>query len=95
VIHIHFKHKERTVVFDAAHNFAKAMDFLYRNYVVGPAEPVVNRVRGMFLMEMLLKLPRDAQMIAKCKDDIMKECANLHRHKQFKKVVIVSDVDSQ
>jgi primosomal protein N' (replication factor Y) len=95
VIHIHFKHKERTVVFDAAHNFAKAMDFLYRNYIVGPAEPVVNRVRGMFLMEMLLKLPRDAQMIAKCKDDIMKECANLHQHKQFKKVVIVSDVDSQ
>jgi primosomal protein N' (replication factor Y) len=49
----------------------------------------------MFLMEMLLKLPRDAQMIAKCKEDIMKECAALHTHKQFKKVLIISDVDAQ
>jgi primosomal protein N' (replication factor Y) len=95
VIDIHFKHKERDVCFDAAHSFAKAMDFLYRKYIVGPAEPVINRVRGMFLMEMLLKLPRDAQMIAKCKEDIMKECANLHTHKQFKKVIILPDVDSQ
>ncbi|HEV7330087.1 MAG TPA: primosomal protein N' [Flavisolibacter sp.] len=95
VINIHFKHKERDVVFDAAHNFAKGLDFLYRNYIVGPAEPVVNRVRGMFLMEMLLKLPRDAQLIAKCKDDIMKECANLHQYKQFKKVVVLPDVDAQ
>jgi primosomal protein N' (replication factor Y) len=44
---------------------------------------------------MLLKLPRDAQMIAKCKEDIMKECANLHTHKQFKKVIVLPDVDAQ
>lgn len=95
VINLHFKHKERDVVFDAAHTFAKRMDFLYRHYMVGPAEPVVNRVRGMFLMEMLLKLPRDAQLIAKCKDDIMKECAALHQHKPFKKVLVLPDVDAQ
>lgn len=95
VILVHFKHKERAVCFDAAHHFAKAMDFLYRNYIVGPAEPVINRVRGMFLMEMLLKLPRDAAFIAKCKEDIMKECAQLHTHKQFKKVVVLPDVDAQ
>ncbi len=95
VINLHFKHKERSVVFDAAHHFAKTMDLLYRNYIVGPAEPVINRVRGMFLMEMLLKLPRDTQLIAKCKDDILKECANLHQHKQFKKVIVLPDVDPQ
>ena len=92
---MHFKHKERDVVFDAAHNFAKALDFLYRNNIVGPAEPVVNRVRGMFLMEMLLKLPRDAQMMAKCKDDILKECAALHQQKAFKKAIVLPDVDPQ
>lgn len=95
VIHVTFKHKERDVCFDAAHNFAKAMDFLYKKYIVGPAEPVVNRVRGMFLMEMLLKLPRDAAMIAKCKEDIMKQCAILHTVKGFKKVIVLPDVDAQ
>ena len=95
VIHIHFKHKERQICFDAAHNFAKAMDFVYRKYIVGPAEPVINRVRGMFLMEMLIKLPRDAQMIAKCKEDILKEYVALHTHKQFKKLILIPDVDAQ
>ncbi|MDQ6608208.1 MAG: primosomal protein N' [Bacteroidota bacterium] len=95
VINVHFKHKERDVAYNAAHSFAKAMDFLYKKYIVGPAEPVINRVRGMFLMEMLLKLPRGAAMIAKCKEDIMKECANLYTHKQFKKLIILPDVDPQ
>jgi primosomal protein N' (replication factor Y) (superfamily II helicase) len=34
-------------------------------------------------------------MIAKCKDDILKECAALHQHKKFKKVVVLPDVDPQ
>lgn len=46
-------------------------------------------------MEMLLKLPRDAQMIAKCKEDVMKEIAALHAVKGFKKVVVLPDVDPQ
>ncbi|MGZ3881109.1 MAG: hypothetical protein ACXVBF_07225, partial [Flavisolibacter sp.] len=58
------------------------------------AEPVVNRVRNMFLMELLLKLPRDSQTIAACKRDILKECANLHQNKRFKRVIIVPDVDA-
>ncbi len=95
VILIHFRHKEREVCFQAAHQFAKALDFLYRNYIVGPAEPVINRVRGMFLMEMLLKLPRDAGLIAKCKEDIQKGIAAMHQEKAFKKVIILPDVDAQ
>jgi primosomal protein N' (replication factor Y) (superfamily II helicase) len=39
-------------------------------------------------------LPRDSQLIAKCKHDILKECANLHDNKRFKKVIIVPDVDA-
>ena len=94
IIDIHFRHKERDVVFDAAHAFANAMQIPYGKYIVGPAEPVVNRVRNMFLMELLLKLPRDSQLITKCKSDILKECANLHANRRFRKVIVVPDVDA-
>lgn len=94
IIQIQFRHKERDVVFDAAHSFAKALDIDYGKYIVGPAEPVINRVRNMFLMEMLLKLPRDSQLISKCKAGILKEFANLHNEKRFKKVIAVPDVDA-
>ncbi len=94
VIQITFKDKERDVVFDAAHHFAQALQTAYGKYIVGPAEPVVNRVRNMYLMELLLKLPREAGLIAQCKKDIVKQCAGLHAVKRFKKVIVVPDVDA-
>jgi primosomal protein N' (replication factor Y) len=62
--------------------------------MVGPAEPVVNRVRNLYLMELLLKLPRDSQLIAKCKADIIKQVAVLHSEKSFQRVFIIPDVDA-
>ncbi|MFL5809175.1 MAG: primosomal protein N', partial [Flavisolibacter sp.] len=94
IINVHFRDKERDVVFDAAHRFAKGLDIPYGQFFVGPAEPVVNRVRNMFLMELLVKLPRDSQLIARCKTDLLKEIANLHAEKRFRKVVVVPDVDA-
>ncbi|HWJ92058.1 MAG TPA: primosomal protein N' [Flavisolibacter sp.] len=94
IINIHFRDKDRDVVFDAAHTFAKSLEDAYGKYIVGPAEPVVNRVRSLFLMELLLKLPRDSQLIAKCKSDIDKACGTLHANRRFKKVLIVPDVDA-
>ncbi|MDB5197286.1 MAG: primosomal protein [Flaviaesturariibacter sp.] len=94
IIHISFRDKEKDVVHDAAHRFAQAMDTAYGKYIVGPAEPVVSRVRNLYLMEMLLKLPRDSQTIARCKQDIVKHCAALHAEKRFRKVQIIPDVDA-
>jgi primosomal protein N' (replication factor Y) len=94
IIYVHFRHKERDVVNDAAHSFAAGLQTAYGNYIVGPAEPVINRVRNLFLMEMMLKLPRDSQLISKCKSDIDRECATLHAEKRFRNVIIIPDVDA-
>jgi primosomal protein N' (replication factor Y) len=94
IIHLTFKHKERDIVEDAAHQYAKLIETPYGKYMVGPAEPVVNRVRNMYMMDLLLKLPRDSQVIQKCKTDILKFCAVLHQNKRFAKVIIVPDVDA-
>jgi primosomal protein N' (replication factor Y) len=79
---------------DAAHQYAKLMETAYAKFMVGPAEPVVNRVRNMYMMDLLFKLPRDSQAIQKCKSDILKYCAVLHQNKRFAKVIIVPDVDA-
>lgn len=94
VIQLHFRHKERDVVTDAAHQFANALQTCYGNYMVGPAEPVVNRVRNMFLMELLFKIPKNSQIILKCKKDILSESAKLHAEKRFRNVIIIPDVDA-
>ncbi|HET6724139.1 MAG TPA: primosomal protein N' [Chitinophagaceae bacterium] len=92
LIHVTFKHKIKEVVETAAHYFADALKIKYGQYLVGPAEPVINRIRNQHLMELLVKLPRDAKTIAQCKKDMLEQVALLHQHKSFKSVTVVNNV---
>ena len=94
VIHVSFRHKERDVVTAAAHSFAQSMSEVFGKYIVGPAEPVINRVRNLFLMELLFKLPREAHTISQCKKEMAKQMATLHSDKRFRQVLVVPDVDA-
>ena len=93
VIMLSFRHKLKDVVDAAAYKFAEGMKKEFAQFIVGPAEPVVNRVRNQYLMEMLLKLPKDAGIIAACKSAIQEQAAILHNEKKFRSVVIIPDVD--
>ena len=93
LIHVTFKHKIKEVVEKAAHFFADGLKAKYGQYLVGPAEPVINRIRNQHLMELLIKLPRDTKMIANCKKDMLGQVALLHQHKSFKSVTVVNNVD--
>lgn len=93
IILLTFRHKQKEVVYEAAMGFAAALHQQYGKYMVGPAEPVVNRIRNQYLMELLLKLPRDAGVIASCKRDILDTVARMHQHKRFRSVVVIPDVD--
>ena len=94
IIHISFKHKIKEVVERAAQVYADAMKIKYGQYIVGPAEPVIGRIRNQYLMELLLKLPRDGKTINKCKKDLLEQVAILHQNKSFRSVTIVADVDA-
>lgn len=94
IIHLSFKHKLKEVVEKAAYEFANALKNKYGNYLVGPAEPVVGRVRNQYLIELLLKLPRDAKLIAQCKEDLLYQVAVLHQHKSYRSVTLIADVDA-
>lgn len=88
-----FKHKQKDVVDDAARYFADAMKPRFGQYLVGPAEPVVNRIRNQFLMELLVKLPKDAALVKLCKKFITAQVAIMHSEKRFRSVVMIPDVD--
>jgi primosomal protein N' (replication factor Y) len=94
IILITFKHKMKEVTEAAAQRMAAALKPRFEQYLVGPAEPVVNRVRNQFLMELLIKLPKDAKMINLCKKLIHDQVAVLHNDKRFRSVVILPDVDA-
>jgi primosomal protein N' (replication factor Y) (superfamily II helicase) len=93
IIKLYFRHKDRQVVQQAAEQFKLMME-IYTNYIVGPAEPVVNRVRNLFLMEMMFKLPRQSATLKQVKNDIQKAITKLHTQKEYRNVIVIPDVDA-
>jgi len=93
VINISFRHKFKDIVVAAANQYTDALRNKYDPYIVGPAEPVVGRVRNQYLMELLLKLPKDRKFLEQCKRDLLEQQAILQHEKRFRNVVIVADVD--
>ena len=94
IIMVTFKHKQQEIVQSAAQLFANNLKQDFGKYIVGPAEPVVNRIRNQYLMELLLKLPKDGQTPNYAKHVIQQQTAILHNHPKFKSVIIIPDVDS-
>lgn len=94
IIHLTFKHKLKEVVERAAYHYTDALKVKYGQYIVGPAEPVIGRIRNQYLFELLLKLPRDSKTITQCKKDLLEQIAILHQNKSFRSVTIVADVDA-
>lgn len=92
LIRVTLKHAKKEVVFDAADTLANSLqkDF---EHLIGPAAPVVNRVRNMFLVEILLKLQKDAAYLQIQKQVIKNHIDLLKADKRFKSVVIIPDVD--
>ncbi|MEO5967916.1 MAG: primosomal protein N', partial [Ferruginibacter sp.] len=91
LINITLKHKEKSIVEAAA-------DFLVHNLiqdlksVTGPAAPVIGRVRNLYLMELLIKLPKSGGAMKK-KQVIINHINLMLSQKQFGSVHITIDVD--
>jgi primosomal protein N' (replication factor Y) len=94
IIEITLKHKIKEVVDEAAHKLGLALKIDLNNFVVGPAAPVVARVRNQYLMELLIKLPLDMKQIHQYKKAIKNHFNLLLSEKKFKGVVMIADVDA-
>ena len=93
LIHVSFRHKMKDIVERAARYFADALSRNYNNFIVGPAEPVINRIRNQYIFELLIKLPRDSKIIHNCKREILQIEALMHQERSFKSVTLIADVD--
>ncbi len=93
IIQLTFKHKEKHLAEEAANIMSQLLMPRYADYLSGPAEPVVNRVRNQYLMELLLKLPKDATLIHQCKKDVLHYAATIQSNKLYRSVNIIPDVD--
>ena len=93
IIKIILKHKLKDLVTEAADRLGDALKRDLHDFVMGPASPVVNRIRNLYLMELLIKLPKDAAMLQVYKKVINNHFNLLHADKRFRSVILIADVD--
>ncbi|UYQ91622.1 primosomal protein N' [Chitinophaga horti] len=93
MLRITLRHKNEQTVEQAAKVLGNWLRPHLEQQLVGPATPIVSRVRNNYLQEMMIKLPRDTQIIARTKDMLREFFIKLQTEKQFRSVVIIPDVD--
>ena len=93
LIQITFKHKKRHVAESAANLVANVLKKDFGDLIMGPSEPVIGRIRNMYLMEILLKLPRDIKSIDYAKHLIRQQMDILQNDRAFRTVIVQPDVD--
>jgi primosomal protein N' (replication factor Y) len=93
MIQLSFRHKNQETVRHAAQQMANWLKPNFGSYLIGPAAPVINRVRNQYRMELVIKLPKDAGLLQHCKEQIELLTAHLHQQPLFKSVTVIPDVD--
>jgi primosomal protein N' (replication factor Y) len=92
LIRITLKHVLKDVVAEASEMLGNILEKDFEN-LVGPAAPVINRVRNMYLMEILLKLPQDSAQLIIQKRVLSNHLNYLKSNKKYRSVVTIIDVD--
>jgi primosomal protein N' (replication factor Y) len=93
IIHIVCKHRDKQIVTEAIKFIEEGLRADYGKYLVGPAEPIINRIRNQYLMELIIKLPRDTKFITGCKKAIAKIQSSMHQIDKLKNAFMILDVD--
>lgn len=95
LIQFFFRHVDKGRALQAADFFAARMLPVFGDYLIGPAEPVVNRVRNKYIYEIMLKLPRDGSRHALARNHVQQVMAIMQNDPTFKAVHIMVNVDPQ
>ena len=93
IVMLTLKHKDKTIVTNAAEKLASLLRQDLGNYVVGPAAPVIGRLRNQYLMELMVKLPKEPGMSLTYKKVIRNHINLMQSEKNYKAVNVIADVD--
>jgi len=93
MVMVTLKHRDKETVEAAAYKLAALLSQDLKEFINGPAAPVVGRLRNMYLMELMIKLPKEAGMSLIYRKVIRNHINLLQGEKNYRSVVVVTDVD--
>ena len=93
LVQILFKHTDKSKALNAASFIATRLNASFGEYLIGPAEPVINRIRNKYIYEILLKLPRNSEKNSQARILIQQNLLMLQGETTLKSVHVQINVD--
>ena len=88
-----FKHKDNHIAEEAANHFLKSLDPAIQKTVLGPAQPLINRIRNKYIWELCVKISSKRDQLQIAKKQLLHFVNLIQVHPRYKTVQIVIDID--
>ena len=88
-----FKHKENSIAEEAASHFLHTLTPEMQRTVLGPAQPLVNRVRNKYIWELCVKISTQSGQLQIAKQQLLHYIRLIEVHPRYKTVQIIIDID--
>src|SRR5258707_7366130 len=94
LIQIIFKHTDKKIVREFADQVTNDLKSKLKGIkILGPGEPMVSKIRNEFLLNILLKIPRDQGHLSEVKEIMGESASKALLDKDYRSVKVVFDVD--
>ena len=93
IVSILFKHKENNIAEEACNHFLLSLDPAIQKTVLGPAQPVINRIRNKYIWELCIKISPKADQLILAKRQLLHYLQLIQVHPRYKSVQIILDID--
>lgn len=93
LMNIQFKHPDNQIAEDAIRYFYQLLPPNIQQSILGPAQPLVNRIRNKYIWEVFVKISPKKDYLQIAKKQIQNYLLLIHTHTQFKSVQIIIDID--
>lgn len=92
IIELTLKHRQPLIVENASVYLANLLRKIFKEKLLGPEKPLVAKIQTLYLRKIMLKTDRNSSLI-KIREIIVNEINKVKAVKEYKGVVIVTDVD--
>ena len=92
LVRLSVKHRDEKVLEVAAEQLARNLRTIFKNRVLGPEDPMINRVQNFYIKDILLKFERNVEL-KKAKDLLHVEIDRIKDYQPFRGIFILPDVD--
>ena len=94
LIRITMKHRDKSSIHLASHAMANRIkEHFHKDLVLGPHEPTISKIRNLYLMEVILKIPRKNADLSTLKKMLHNASNSMKQEKDYKQVIVIFDVD--